>query len=160
MSEEAIIGKKKMGRPLDYCEKLADYICDTISTTHLSDAHLCKHNKKFPCRETLHAWRQKYVYFSDKYTRAKRTQVEVILDDVQYQFQLEGQDMIEHKDRLYFNNARVGNLRAYAGYNQWRAAKLLKATYGDSKEDNQNIQVNIDADAMLKRIENEQAKKK
>src|SRR5579872_4358625 len=74
---------KKKGRPpFPYSDNLADEICEAIASSSKGLDPLCKENTHWPSRETIYQWLANNPAFSDKYTRAKTRQAEVLVDEI------------------------------------------------------------------------------
>lgn len=121
------------GRPSFYTDELADRMCQVISKDGRAVGTMCKEIDWFPSKDTFYEWLNTHAHFSDAYSRAKRAQAEIRLENVQELIDSGEQDFREHGGRLYNNNSFCVRLRTGAGFAQWRAAKLLGEVYGDKK---------------------------
>tara|TARA_R110000851_G_scaffold146929_3_gene286721 strand:+ start:317 stop:829 length:513 start_codon:yes stop_codon:yes gene_type:complete len=128
---------KKMGRPTLYSEAVADMICEVIERDGRSMQELCDEYSFFPAKKgSIYAWSNKHKYFNDRFLRATRVQMHVRLDDIDHWINSNKQDFAEDKNgRLIQNNGFANRLRAKMHFGMWRASKLLRETYGDTKVD-------------------------
>lgn len=150
-----------MGRPTLYSDELADKMCQVISEHAESDEDLCKMYDFFPSYRAFCNWLTKHPYMMQLYSRAKQTQVERRLDKIQTRIDDHSDDFVKDDNgRLYANNVKAQLLRINAGFNQWRAAKLLANVYGDKVVEDKVNDVRRDLDEMkLKSIRDEIEKK-
>lgn len=60
---------KKLGRPTDYTDDLADQICEKVALG--SNLNRICAEKTGPARSAVYKWLSQHAYFSDKYARAR-----------------------------------------------------------------------------------------
>ncbi len=124
--------KKTVGRPTKYTENLADKICHAISNTSKGLSRICKENVDFPCRDTIHDWIKTNDVFSDKYTRAKQTQAEFLVDEILEISDYSAEDtVIDDYGKVKPNNELINRSRLRVDTRKWIASKVLPKVYGD-----------------------------
>jgi len=69
------------GRPTQYTDEIADFICDLIASHSLSVAKLIE-RYDLPSKEAITLWLTKHPYFMTKYVIAKRMQAIVMTDEI------------------------------------------------------------------------------
>lgn len=128
------------GRPTLYSPELALKVCEKVATSTASLEEILNSEEGLPCRDTIYLWLFKHQEFSDMYARAKRTQAERMVEEL---------DKIA-SDKLYYEDDK-GNRRVDAGYSQsqrliadtrkWIACKLIPKVYGDKQQIEQTVTV-------------------
>jgi len=109
--------QKKLGRPSDYTQELADEICNRLATgetlrTIIQEPHM-------PDRATIYRWMEIHESFRDNYTHAKSQQAD------HYFEQIIDESFSSH-------DAQIGRLRMDAL--KWVASKMQPKKYGDKLE--------------------------
>jgi hypothetical protein len=72
---------EKGGVPLTYTQELGEEICIKIATSDYGLKRLCAENPHWPSRKCILEWRIKIKSFGDMYEKAKKDQVETLIDD-------------------------------------------------------------------------------
>ena len=72
----------KVGRPTDYTPALADEICEAIASEGKSLQRLCDEHEHWPARQNIYIWKRLHPEFRDKYTEAKKAQIETFIDEI------------------------------------------------------------------------------
>ncbi|HEX4371997.1 MAG TPA: hypothetical protein VHZ50_01710 [Puia sp.] len=127
--------KNKVGSPLTYTPELGEEICITISTTSEGLETLCKLNPHWPNPNTIYEWRLKLKEFGEMYTKAKKSQVEVLVDEILAIADDNSQDYITNDEgKLVYNSEHVNRSRLRIDTRKWFAAKLAPRIYGDKVE--------------------------
>ena len=72
----------KTGRPTIDTAEAGKEICDVIASSSKGIKKICDTNKRFPNPDTIYRWVKEHKDFSDQYARAKRLQIEVIVDEI------------------------------------------------------------------------------
>lgn len=122
------------GRPTGYSKELGEKICHLISTDPRSIFELSQEVDWFPPSSTFFDWVNRYPEFSDLYSRAQLSQAAVRLEQAQHMINRRDMDYVkDDKGRIMSNNIWANSVRSHVNFNQWRASKLLKDKYGDSK---------------------------
>ena len=62
--------------------ELAEEICNAVSCSSKGIKQLCKEYEHWPSHDTIYRWLAMEKEFSDLYARAKRLQIEVIVDEI------------------------------------------------------------------------------
>lgn len=128
--------KSKPGRPTTYTPELAALICDAIASTSKGIRRLSSENESFPNPDTIYRWIKEYKEFSDQYARAKRHQVEVIVDEIMEIADETSQDAIEDPEgKIRHNKEHIHRSRLRIDTRKWLAAKLAPKLYGDKAEE-------------------------
>jgi hypothetical protein len=125
-----------MGRTTDYTPKLAKEICYAVSCSSHGIKKLCKLNKHWPSHDTIYRWLANNIEFSDLYARAKRLQIEVIIDEILEIADDTSNDSIinEEDGRLTINHEHINRSRLKIDTRKWLAAKLCPRLYGDKDD--------------------------
>lgn len=111
---------KKIGRPTDYTEELAAYICERIASGE-SLNKICLPDD-MPNKASVYLWLTKHQAFSDMYTRAREDQADTLADEIA--------DIAD--DLTDDPNSR----RVRVDARKWVAAKLKPRKYGDRTDHN------------------------
>ncbi len=123
--------KKKAGRSTDYTIEIAHEICEVVSTTSKGIKVLCKENEHWPSHKTLYLWLMNHKEFSDLYARAKRQQVEVIVDEILAIADDSASDSyINEEGKLVVDHEHINRARLRVDTRKWIAAKLVPRLYG------------------------------
>jgi hypothetical protein len=134
-----VSSRKKVGRPSSYSSKLAMEICEAVATSSVGIKMLCRAHTHWPNPDTIYQWLRTYDEFSDQYARAKRLQVDVLVDEV-----LEIADGVANSNLAAINGAKLK-----IDTRKWIASKLVPRLYGDKIHseitglNNQPIEVNV-----------------
>jgi hypothetical protein len=145
--------KKKKGRPSKYSFKLAVEICQQVASGSEGLVKLCALNEHWPVRSVIYLWLFEHEEFSDMYARAKRRQIEVLIDEMIEIADDNSRDTIyrtDHSGNDYevANNEWINRSRTRIDTRKWLAAKLMPKLYGDkiqsevSGPDGKPIEVN------------------
>lgn len=71
---------KRIGRPTDFSQELANAICEKIATTPRGLDFLCASEASFPHASTVHRWLNADEVFRENYLRARERQADLIFD--------------------------------------------------------------------------------
>ncbi|MCE0723987.1 hypothetical protein [Legionella resiliens] len=125
-----------MGRPkIDYNPELAKEICYVVSCSSKGIKQLCKLNKHWPSHDTIYHWLTMKNEFSDLYARAKRHQIEVIIDEILDIADDTSNDIIINEDgRVTINHEHINRSKLRIDTRKWLAAKLCSRLYGNKDE--------------------------
>ncbi|HEU5366666.1 MAG TPA: hypothetical protein VFU62_14105 [Hanamia sp.] len=144
---DVIQGKSIMGRPSSYTQELANEICETIQCTSKGIKRLCKEHEHWPSHNTIYRWLSTYSEFNDRYARAKRQQIEVLVDEILSIAEDSSNDYMMNEDgKLVVNHEHIQRSRLRIDTIKWLAAKLCPRIYGD------RIQVDNTNDEAAKEI--------
>jgi hypothetical protein len=123
---------KRRGQPTLYTLKLAQEICDTIATTSKGITALCKENSHWPHSDTVYAWLKDHNDFSVMYAKAKRNQIDCLINEIIEIADNQGNDKyIDENGIEKVNNAAVNRARLRIDTRKWLACKLVPRVYGD-----------------------------
>ena len=124
-----------MGRTTDYTPELAKEICYAVSCSSHGIKQLCKLNKRWPSHDTIYRWLAMEKEFSDLYARAKRLQIEVIIDEILEIADDTSKDNVINEDgKSTINHEHINRSRLKIDTRKWLAAKLCPRLYGDKEE--------------------------
>lgn len=128
---------KPRARPIDYTPELADEICETIATTPRGLDYICDRNDGFPHASTVHRWLNNQPGFSEKYTRARERQADLLADESLEIADDGSNDWIEKRNEagevidFEYNGDAVQRSRLRIDTRKWYASKLAPKKYGD-----------------------------
>lgn len=120
------------GRKTDYTEKLADEICELVASQPAGLETICRKNPHLPGSTTIYRWLVKHEEFAEKYLKAKRLQVNILVDqmldiaDDSSGDVIVGEDGQERLNREFYQRSRLK-----IDTRKFLAAKLLPRLYGD-----------------------------
>jgi len=127
--------KKKVGRPTDYNQKLADLICERVATHEVGLQRLCAMYDDMPDKTTINKWRYKYPEFSTQYARAKISQIELLVDEIMEIADDSTKDEIINDQGVRSCNSEfIARSRLRIDTRKWLAAKLIPRLYGDKDD--------------------------
>lgn len=72
----------RRGRPTKFNKNLGDEICNVIASCSKGIKALCEANLHWPNKDTIFTWLKNNKEFSDQYARAKRSQIECVVDEL------------------------------------------------------------------------------
>ncbi|MDP1573604.1 MAG: hypothetical protein Q8L78_01530 [Coxiellaceae bacterium] len=123
--------ENKTGRPSIYSAELAREICDKIASNSKGIKRLCAENPHWPNKDTIFSWLKNNSDFSDQYARAKRCQVEALVDDILEIADDASQDnTLNNQGDAVCNNEHIARSRLRIDTRKWMAAKLVPKVYG------------------------------
>lgn len=106
--------KKKLGRPTDYTDALADEICERVASGS-SIRKICA-EEGGPTMSAVFRWLNEHSYFQEQYVRAKEEQAELYADEI---VQIADETNDPAKARLQIDARK------------WTAMKLKPKKYGE-----------------------------
>lgn len=118
-TSQSVVPKKKLGRPSEYRQDIADEFCAAISQDEASMGEICK-RPGMPAPGTIFRWLTVNDVFRENYTRAREWQAE----------------SGSHRMRQIEEQVTTGKLdpnaaRVILDSIKWRASKLAPKKYGD-----------------------------
>jgi len=136
--------KNKGGRPLEYTQKMGDYICELVSSTGHGLLKLTKLYPELPDKMTINRWRHRLPQFRSQYALAKLEQADILAEEC-----LEIADDDSNDTKINFDGTEVCNTefiaraRLRVDTRKWLASKLLPKQYGqhaeEEKGDNKSV---------------------
>lgn len=129
------------GRPTKYSEKMADLICQYVSTTPYGLNKICSLYDDIPEKTTVNVWRYKYPEFKEKYALAKLAQADLLAEEC---LEIADDDSGDTRVDLgtgfdVCNTEFIARSRLRIDTRKWLAAKLLPKQYGKpAEEDSSN----------------------
>lgn len=131
-------GKQKKvaarGRPSEFCQKIADIICERISDGE-SLRSICK-TESMPAKGTVFRWLAQHKDFQDQYARAREEQADTYADEI-----TQIADETPELDPLLDSDGNLIEMRIHSAYVQWQknrvdarkwvASKLKPKKYGE-----------------------------
>ena len=119
------------GRPTIYSTKLAEEICNKIASTSNGLKKLCAENPHWPNKDTIFSWLKNNKDFSDQYARAKRSQIECVVDELLEIADNDSNDAMVNADgQIVINSQAVQRARLRVDTRKWLACKLVPKVYG------------------------------
>lgn len=132
----------KRGRPTDYTPELAKEICTAIASSSKGLGRLCKDNPNWPNQDTIFTWLKIHSEFSEQYARAKRLQIEVLVDEIIEIADDSSQDnIINQQGQIICNNATINRARLRIDTRKWIASKLAPKIYGDKIDNTHSVDI-------------------
>jgi hypothetical protein len=120
------------GRPTDYCQEIADAICERLANGE-SLRQICSW-EDMPNRATVFRWLGLHKEFSDLYARAKEEAAELFAEEiVEIADEREGKAIMSDGQEVavVFDSTAVARNRLRVDARKWVAAKLKPRKYGD-----------------------------
>lgn len=122
----------KMGAPTKYNAKIAERICEIVSTTPYGMKAMCRIYPDLPDPDTIRVWRLKYPDFSVLYAKAKLNQADILAEDCLDIADESSEDIkINESGNEVFNSEFAARSRLRVDTRKWLAAKLIPKVYGD-----------------------------
>jgi len=132
--------KKKVGRPTDYNQELANLICERVATHEVGLKRLCAMYDDMPDKITINRWRHKYPEFCTRYTQAKIQQVETLVDEIIDIADDSTQDeIINDQGMRVCNSEFIARSRLRIDTRKWLASKLVPKIYGLQTKEEKSI---------------------
>ena len=127
--------KKKVGRPTDYNQEMANLICERVATHEFGLKRLCSMYDDMPDKTTINKWRYKYPEFYTQYAQAKISQIETLVDEIIDIADDSGHDeTINEQGVRVCNSEFIARSRLRIDTRKWLASKLIPRLYGDKEE--------------------------
>jgi Bacteriophage Sf6, terminase small subunit-like len=127
--------KKKVGRPTDYNQELANLICERVATHEVGLKRLCAMYDDMPAKITINQWRNKYPEFAAQYAQAKISQIETLVEEIIDIADDSTQDeIINEQGARVCNSEFIARSRLRIDTRKWLAAKLIPRLYGDKDD--------------------------
>jgi hypothetical protein len=119
-----------MGRPSEYCQEIADAICERISDGESLRA-ICR-DEDMPNKATVFRWLAAYAQFGDQYARAREAQAEALADEiVEIADESSCDTYVDDNGNQRTNAEVVARSKLRVDARKWVASKLLPKKYGD-----------------------------
>src|SRR5690606_772345 len=120
-----------MGRPSDYCQEVADAICERLVNGESMRA-ICR-DEDMPAISTVFRWLGLHPEFSEQYARAREEQAETLADEIVAIADEGEHKVIEEQGGtvVVYDSAAVARNRLRVDARKWVAAKLQPKKYGD-----------------------------
>lgn len=126
------MAKNNVGRPSLYNKILADKICVAVATSTAGLTKICQKNPDFPHPDSIYEWRYRHKEFSDNYANAKRTQAELMAEEIVAIADDGTNDTyIDDDGNIKTDTDVVSRSRLRVDTRKWIACKLLPKIYGD-----------------------------
>lgn len=135
--------KKKIGRPTDYNDAMAERICELVAIHDMGLTRLTEMYPDLPDKSNINRWRRKYPEFRAKYAQAKCEQMEFMTEDILDIADDGRNDWMEvfSKDDggigWRINGEHIQRSRVRIDTRKWLAAKLAPKFYGENKPEEQ-----------------------
>ncbi|WP_347251489.1 hypothetical protein [Legionella sp.] len=150
----------KKGRATKYTQAIAEEICNAIASNSKGIKELCKENPHWPNKDTIFTWLKNHSEFSDQYVRAKKCQVETLVDEILDIADDTSQDqLIDAEGKIIFNHQALNRARLKIDTRKWLASKLIPKVYGTKAEDEEpNEKLHQDVMERYKQLEEQYRK--
>ncbi len=135
--KRAKIGNMKMGRPTEYTKEKADEICEQL-ISGLSLREICRQSGGAFNMSTIFRWIEANEDFRAQYSRAKKLQVEALVDEMIDIADDGSNDYMQKFDKeggslgYFLNGEHVQRSRMRVDTRKWIAAKLVPKVYGEA----------------------------
>lgn len=124
--------EKKIGRPASYTQQLADEICIEIACSSKGIRRLCMENDHWPEPRSIYRWLKEYPEFCQQYARAKKSQIEALIDDIlTIADESEGDYTMNAEGRLVVDHEHIQRAKLRIDTRKWLASKLVPKVYGN-----------------------------
>ena len=131
--------KKKVGRPTDYNQELANLICERVATHAIGLKRLCGMFDDMPCEDTINQWRFKFQDFSVQYALAKVHQAELLADSM-HDLANEISTYQDSDGNTRIDSGSVNAQRLKIDTIKFTVSKLLPKVYGNKDDAFVNLQ--------------------
>lgn len=125
-------GDMPAGRPTDYCQEIADRICERIADGESLRA-ICR-EENMPNKSSVFRWLSIHSEFSDQYARAKDEQAEGFADELASIADEQDYEPVVVDGvplQVKFDSTAVARNRLRIDTRKWVASKLKPKKYGD-----------------------------
>lgn len=127
--------KKPLGRPLEYNQEIANYICELVASTGDGLMKLTRLHPELPDKFTINRWRHRFPDFCAQYAMAKLEQADRLAEEC-----LDIADDDSNDTRInpetgqeICNTEYIARSRLRVDTRKWLAAKLLPKQYGEQR---------------------------
>lgn len=163
LSVPVIKEKKASGRPTDYTDEIAAWVCEIVAITPKGINRICEMYEGFPSQPTIDRWRRNNERFRLEYARAKVFQANLLAEDVLEVAQNRNNDFIPNEDGMMIPcPSAIARDNLIIQTQKWIASKLVPKIYGKDVELQQKTEENMllkaEIDALRKRLDNEYQK--
>ena len=144
----------KNGRPSERLnQEMADIVCDLISISTKGLDRICRENPELPHESNIHRWRLCHESFREQYAQAKRTQAELLAQEIIAIADDGSNDTYVNDDgEECVNQDVLGRSRLRVDARKWVASKLLPKVYGDRQQDDANAAANTLIEKLLEKL--------
>ena len=136
--KESKLAPIKIGRPTDYTEAFADYICDKIASSDKGLQTLLEQEDNMPHPSTCFRWLGQFPYFREKYAKAREMQADYLADKIVHVANTPMHMLVEEEGyNAYGAYSKTTKADAYQHRRllidalKWKASKLAPQKYGD-----------------------------
>lgn len=165
MTNKKIKEPKKMGRPTNFNDTIANRICHLVATHTVGYRRLEKMYDDLPYEQTVREWRLAHTNFGLQYAQAKLIQAELlaeecldIADDSRNDW-MESLDDEQKGNGWKLNSDHINRSRLRIDTRKWHASKLLPKKYGDYKTQ-EPVNAEVDEDCKKRFRELDEKNKK
>lgn len=122
---------RKLGRPSDYTQELADLICERIATHGVGLKKLCEMYDDMPEKITIRRWCLKYPQFRSQYAQAKSLQIETLIDEIiDIADDATYDTIVNEQGKQVCNSELIARSKIRIDTRKWLASKLAPKLYG------------------------------
>lgn len=132
-----------------YSIELAEQICDAVATTPMGITALCAINKDWPTARIIFRWLVKHPEFTDMYSRARKAQIEVLIDQVMQLVTDTSKDWVRKQGEICADHDHISRVRLQIDSIKWLATKLLPKVYGDKIQTEHTGSIGLHEQALL-----------
>ncbi len=142
---------KKLGRPSDFTQELADLICERLSDGE-SLRSICQ-GEEMPNKATVFRWLAARPDFSDQYARAREVQAETMADDI-LQIADDGANdtYVDENGNKRTDHDVIARSKLRVDARKWLASKMAPKRYGDKVDVNHGGQADNPLSVLLQQV--------
>lgn len=134
------IAEKKIKRPTEFDEKIAQEICNKVASCTDGIRKLCAENKHWPHHEDIYRWCYHNLDFNARYARAKSMQSEWLVEEAREIANNNSRDTyIDENGKEKCDHEWVARSRLRVDTVKWIASKLAPKIYGEKIQMEQKI---------------------
>lgn len=126
---------KPLGRPTDYNDEIADYVCEQVATHDCGLDKIIANDPKMPSSKSVYRWRYKHPLFRQKYALAKMAQADILAEQcLSISDDARGDAKLTDSGEEVVNAEFVARSRLRVDTRKWLASKLMPKQYGDARQ--------------------------
>lgn len=131
---------KDTGRPTEFTQEMADYVCMLIATTPVGLKKLCQMHPDIPYFTTILRWRFQRREFRKQFDEAKRLQAQALAEDCLDIADESEDDIVTNKKggtKVDYENIQRSKLRIDT--RKWMAEKLAPTKWGNQQSQDDTL---------------------
>lgn len=130
------------GRPTSYNAEIAKLVCDRVATHTDGLRKLCAKYVDMPDDTTIALWRITHEEFSRQYIDAKRSQIDLIIEDLDDLYDENVSYYIDSEGNKRIDAPSAAIATAKTNNKKWYASKIAPKVYGDHRQLEEKIEEN------------------